>query len=468
MKGVPVRNQNTSQAASSSRSVKTDEKKQNGTRNKPFEREQIELADAQFQRAFAILGLVSEDNNLVCPLCHTSKRGKVQIKVSSKTEKPYWTCHKCSDPGPSAEPQLRPWGTSAIDLLKHYGERSFPEAVEELLGLRESSKTAKLPVLSLNDIGESFQAVVDVEVYDFIADWGSSDLAASYYARWHISRAAVEEVGASVIEDAKALQDELVKKFGWPRLFDAGVVILDKHQRNFFLFSDDYPVIEPHRAPSGHVVGLQFRPSGERLEKVYAHKKWKNTWSGHIDPETGEELEASEAWRRAYVKDPSIGPKHGYITSFLSLRGGTPDHLVGGGLPRLIQLPAGSRVFIFEGIKDLMAARTLDVEAYAIAGTGAMPSDRVVELLKRFKVLVALDGDQAGVEARQNVVTYLTEKGVDASAFDKMREGMDVTDSLVEATAHAGCTCETCTLWVEEHPYDPDTCLCKTCRDARN
>jgi len=423
-------------------------------RRREFSREEIEKADGEILRAFAILGLVSKENTLICPVCGTQKRKKVELKTSSSSGKPYWTCHKC----PEA------WGGSAIDLLKQHGGRGFVEAVEELLGISSSGRgTVTIPQIAVSD---AFAAIVDVEVYDAIRDAGSLEASQTYYARWHIAPEAVAEAGSTTIEDADKLQRQLVERFGLDRLRACGVVTEDKNGKPVFLFSRDYPVIEVHQAPSGHVVGMQFRPSPERMQAVQAHKAWKKRWSGHLDTD-GTELEAGEAWRRAYEKDQGVGRKAGYITPFLSLKGGTPDHLVGCGLQRLVRIERPSTVYVVEGFKDLLAARTLGVEAYAIPGTGVMPPDRTIEILRMHTVVVMLDGDEAGERGRDHLVTYLRERGVDAKPIDSIRAGLDVADILVERSAHGGCTCATCVAWRQEHPYDPATCPCRTCRSAR-
>ena len=423
-------------------------------RRREFTEDEIKHADGELLRAFAILGLVSSEGTLICPVCGTHKRKKVELKTSSSSGKPYWTCHKC----PEA------WGSSAIDLLKQHGGRNFPEALEELLGISTNSNAPLvIPKITVSD---AFTAVVDVEVYDTIRDAGSLAAAQAYYARWHIAADSVAEAGSTVIEDADKLQQQLVARFGLDRLRACGVVTDDKNGKTVFLFSRDYPVVEVHQAPSGHVVGMQFRPSLDRMKLVQAHKYWKKTWSGHKDTD-GSELEADEAWRRAYEKDQSVGRKANYVTPFLSLKGGSPDHLVGCGLKRLVEIPRPSTVYIVEGFKDLLASRTMGVETYAIPGTGVMPPDRSVEILRLHKVVVMLDGDDAGAKGRDHLVTYLQERGVDAQPIASIRTGLDVTDLLVERTAHSGCGCETCRTWLLEHPFDRTTCPCKTCKAAR-
>ena len=423
--------------------MNTSEKKVSNTTKSSYpadiSRQDIDKADGELLFAFAILGLVSKDNTLVCPQCGTNKRKKVEVRKSAASGRPYWTCHKC--------PQA--WGSSAIDLLKQYGDRTFIQAVRELLGLESRSKTA---VLKPNiDISEGFSAVVDVEVYNFLRNSGSLHAACEYYSQWHITPQAVEEAGSTMLMDALKTQQDLVNTFGHERLGLCGVTTLDKNDKIVFLFSPDYPVIETHQAPSGNIVGMQFRPSYERMKLVKAHKDWKNQWSGLKDAD-GNELDATQAWSAAYVNDRSVGRKHSYVTSFLSLRGGTPDHLVGCGLKRLVELPEMTKVYVVEGFKDLLAARSMGVEAYAIPGTGVMPPDRSVEILRRHNVIVVLDGDQAGALGREHLVSYLLERGVTCKPYTKVREGMDIADILVEKHALNNCTCSTCIEWIKRHP----------------
>lgn len=425
-----------------------------------FDKAEIEQADRQLAAAFAQCGLIDE-GNLVCPTCHTSARKKVEIKTSRETGRTYWKCYKCPDA----------WGGSAIELVMTHGPVStFPEAVALLLGREVKGKDGK-PVKPVDvpriEISAAFTATVAWELYDRIRDAGSLEAAQAYYATWHIAPEAVAESGSTQLLDATGLQKQLVAEFGIEELRQAGLVTADKNGRDVFLFQQDYNVIEPHTAPSGHVVGMQFRPSAAHSVKVRAHKAWKKKWSGQLD-EDGTEIEPGEAWRRAYEKDQGIEPKARYVTPFLSLRGAGTDHLVGCGLPRLVRIPEGSTVYIVEGFKDLLAARTLGLEAYAIPGTGVMPPERAVQILRRHKVIVTLDGDDAGANGREALTAYLAERGVDVTAGSLLRPDMDVADVLVERNAHAGCSCATCSAWRDSHPWDPQTCPCRTCRAARS
>jgi hypothetical protein len=312
--------------------------------------------------------------------------------------------------------------------------------------------------------------VVDVEVYNMIRDSGDLQSAQAYYARWHIDPKIVEVSGSRYLHNCEKLHEELLAQFGRERLIACGVIIIDKNGKDFFLFNDDYPVIEPHLSPKGHVVGMQFRPSPKRMEKVRSHKRWKQRWSGHRDA-NGNDLDPEQAWQQAYVNDPeNAGERHKYVMPFLSLRGAGTDSLVGCGISEIAKLPITNpptKVYIVEGFKDWLAARTLGVHAYAIPGTGVMPPVKVCKMLARHQMIVTLDGDEAGAKGRANVMLWLAEQKVPAIEKTDMREGMDIADILVESYAHRGCLCSTCVEWREDHLFDPATCPCRSCKTSR-
>jgi hypothetical protein len=418
-------------------------------------------AKHQLAQAFSIAGLIV-DGNVVCPKCGTSKKGKVQLKTSADTGIPYWKCHKCSERG------------DAIGILTDVKGYEFTDAINVLIGRDGSGRALRTVVRPEVEIAPSFTAVIDVEVYNMVRDSGSLEMAQRYYQRWHISPESVAEAGSRYITDAGALHKMLLERFGRQRLIACGVLTVDKNGKDFFLFNDDYPVIEVHASPAGHVVGMQFRPSPKRMLKVKAHKEWKRRWSGVVDTD-GNELEPGDAWLAAYTADPdTTGPKAPYVTPFLSLKGAGTDSLVGCGLPRITQLPlpdrsaAPTKVYVVEGFKDLLAARTLGVEAYAIPGTGVMPPEKVCKILSRHQMVVTLDGDEAGARGRANLMAWFATQDVPAVEKTDMRPGMDIADILVERNAHNGCTCETCAEWRTTKPFDPVSCLCATCRAARN
>lgn len=448
-----------------------------------FGPEDIEEANTQLGLAFQLAGLVSE-GQMVCPVCAATKK-KVQAKTNPEG-KPYWKCQKCKAFG------------SATKLLMNYRGYTFPDAVNTLLGRPTSGAARKVSAVVMPEItiAPSFRMTVDIEVYDAIRNSGSLEGAQAYYATIaHIEPQFVAEAGSTYINNARELQQKLTKHFGSERLHKAGVVTLDKNDKDFFLFSDDYCVIEVHEracrdllsawddhianvvkakeanetppeAPfkpppcsrdandnHGHVVGMQFRPSLTQKRKIDAHKAWKKRWSGFKDLDTGAAIEPSKAWETMHAEAPEMaGPKVPYVTPFLSLRGATPQSLVGCGLRRLSELPPGTDVYVVEGFKDLLAARTMGAEAYAIPGVGVMPQEHICKLLSKHNMIISLDGDAAGAAGTQVLMEHFTTLGISSSIKPNIREGMDVADILIERNALKGCACETCTKWRAEHP----------------
>lgn len=452
---------------------------------KKFEDSELLAANAELALAFQMIGLMKGIKHYACPSCGTESKNKVVLK-RSQSGASYWKCYKCGEHG------------SAIKLLQSHGGYSYPDAVNSLLGRPTSSKVREIPERERvkTDLTASFQAVVDIDVYDAIRASGSLAAAQKYYMTIaHISPEAVEECGSTYILNARAVQAELVKKFGMERLKAAGVTTTGKEDKEFFLFSDDYCVIEPHERacvdlrrswrkyeeeaaaavaagetppekpfspPSckrtttdghGHVVGMQFRPSLAQKKKVTAHKKWKARWGGLIDPETGVKIDPTDAWQEVYDLAPErAGPKEPYVTPFLSLKGATPQSLVGCGLRRISGLTPGENIEVVEGFKDVLAARTMGFEAYAIPGTGVMPGPHICELLGQHVMLALLDGDAAGAAGREELMKHFEEQGVYSEESERIREGLDVADMLVEKHALAGCACNTCIEWRSERP----------------
>ena len=207
-------------------------------RSKPvsnrFGDDDIDAANAQLGLAFQLAGLVSE-GNMVCPACAATKK-KVQAKTNP-SGKLYWKCQKCKTYG------------SATKLLMTYRGYSFPDAVNTLLGRPTSGAARKVAPVAAPEIviAPSFKMTVDIEVYDAIRNSGSLEGAQAYYAAIaHIDPKFVAEAGSTYISNARSLQQKLTKHFGSERLRNAGVVTLDKNDKDFFLFSDDYCVIEVH------------------------------------------------------------------------------------------------------------------------------------------------------------------------------------------------------------------------------
>lgn len=378
------------------------EQKAGGRRFTDADREE---AKSRIAEAFALAGLV-EGGNFICPACGKVHRSRGTMKVRPTG----WYCYSAGEGGDS------------ISLLQDHLGLSFPEAVNTLLGRtanpaegdpdRKPKRKVRLPKLD----ADRHKASVDPEVYAAVVALAGADgraAAAEYYGKWFIHPGAVQESGAVMVTDMPALQKELTSRFGIQRLRDCGLVTEDRKGRDYWLLNDEYPVIEPHWTPKGNLVGMQFRPSYAQLERVRAHLRW---------------VAAKEAG------DTSV-PEAKYVPKFLSLAGVNPEEsLVGCGLHRLAQLPPGTTVVIVEGFKDLLAARTMGQEAYGMPGTSAKIPDRVLNLLRRFRVIVALDGDEAGRAGRDKIIEYLHEAGITAAPAS-MPEGMDVADILAAKQA---------------------------------
>lgn len=402
-------------------------------------------ARANIALAFSLLGLV-DNGHPVCPECGASK-GKVRLFA----DKGGWHCYKRGHHGND---------NSAVDLLMEKGGYSFIDAVSVLLGrpARHGGKVVDLSELEMVAAEPAFRAVVDVEVYDAVvrSPHVSLEAAQEYYAAWHIDAKAVAEAGGRMVTDQRQLETELIERFGLERLAECGLVKLAEGpgRRPAWMLNRNYPVVEPHLSPSkGHVVGMQFRPSVAQKKKISAHKAWKAKWGGRLDAE-GNEIDADAAWSAAQAADPSsAGPKAEYVPPFMGLRGAGPDSLVGCGLFRVARLREPSTIYVVEGYKDLLAARTMGAEAYAIPGVGVMPPVKVLDVFRRggHTLLLCLDGDEAGAEGRARMAVVLNEAGV-AYRLKELADGMDVADVLVSRSAATGCRCATCIEWRAAHP----------------
>lgn len=410
-----------------------------------FSDDEIEQANARLDLAFDHLGLATP---LTCPECGTTTRDKVKFRRSRTSGQPYWKCFRCGAHG------------SAVSLLTTHARLGFVEAVNLLLE-RTSGPTGPVPRRRppVVRIDPEFTAEVDAAVYNAVvtSPWASPQAAQQYYGAWHISADAVAEAGAVVITDAAALASWLTDQFGRDRLVACGLVKPGTDGRaDRWLLNADYPVIEPHKGPSGNVVGMQFRPAGAAKDRVDAHKAYKRfaawaAWQAHqqwlAEGHVGPSPVAEAGWA-------AQAEQARYVPPFLSLRGAGPQSLVGCGLHRLGQLHSPARVYVVEGFKDLLAARTLGAEAYAIPGTGVMPSEQVLTLMRRrgHTLVVCLDGDAAGAKGRAALMAHLAAAGIPAQEKTDMPPGMDVTDILVDRHASNGCDCGTCQSWRRTHP----------------
>lgn len=369
--------------------------------------------------AFAMAGLIS-GGKYVCPACQRvhSKKGTLSVR-----DRGTWKCFSSDN------------GGDAISLVQETFGYTFPQAVNALLGRPvDGAEPPKPKVRNLPPVEEARPtSEIDSEVYSAVLQFSGQDgveAAAQYYGYWHISPEAVYESGACMVLDTRALEAALTERFGMERLHKCGLVVKTPKGKDYFLVNRDYPVIEPHITPAGRVVGMQFRPSEKQREKVEAHKKW------------------AAAKERG---DTSV-PEAKYVPKFMSLSGIDADEsLVGFGLRRLWEAPPATVFRVVEGFKDYLAARTMGHEAFGIPGTSAVLSDNVVNLLKRHRIAVALDGDEAGEAARERWVALLREKGV-ATRPLPMPPGYDVADILVERHAKRGCADEVCSNWRGTRP----------------
>ena len=402
--------------------------------------EDIEKARFEVTRAFQLLGLAGQAGRPVCPSCGTDKRGKVALRDS----KGYWKCYRCGEYG------------SPTKLLTDIGGYGFVDAINDLLGRDVSDTTRQRKPRELVEIRSSadFSAEIDVEVYLWIARQGDRARAAEYYAEWHLSPQAVKEAGCFYLPLPKGeltdLQAQAVAEFGRDRLIACGVAMemdpekvrpartaAQKAVHGLFFpgMPPGYPVGEPHVTADGEITYIQFRPDGRTKQRVDAHKAGKKARE-RVEMQGG---------------DPASVQVPDYVAPYLSFRGMPHDAMIGGGVWRLGRLDAGSTVVIVEGIKDLMAARTMGAEAYAIPGAKTSPPQAVCEILKRHKVVVALDGDDAGNASREQLVELLQEQGLPNVKPKPMPDGMDVTDILIDRHASKRCACATCQAWRASH-----------------
>ena len=257
---------------------------------------------------------------------------------------------------------------------------------------------------------------------------GSVDAAAEFYSRWHISADAVAEARVVLITSPQALATQLMKHFDPERLIASGIA----SEKGHLYIDSRHPVIEPHvlPMPGFPASALQFRGSVETERRVAEHKAYKAA------------RKEAEAAGRTYR-----GPKVDYVPKFMSLRGASLTARCGFGLPRLAQVaeemeaarargetPKPKRVWIVEGAKDLLAARTLGLEAYGLAGAGLLPVRAVCKLIGKIgPAAVALDGDEGGEVGRERLIAHFEAHGVEAIAKPPP-DGKDMTDVLVDKT----------------------------------
>jgi hypothetical protein len=395
--------------------------------------EDIETARFKVARAIELTGAVGTGGRPACPACGEDKKGKTAIK----SDKGYFKCHKCGH------------YRGAINLMTDAGF-SFVDAVNLLLD-REVSPRAieRVPTkVTPVTVEPEFSSEPDPEVFTWIAKQGDKSRAVAYYARWHIAPAAVREAGCFYLplkrDELVRLQATAIRTFGAERLVACGVATPRQGTPRrapsnaeeelvapygFPGMPGGYPVGEPHVDAQGLVSYCQYRPDGRSREAVEAHKAGKRA------------KERAESAGESFT-----GTVPPYQPPFLSMRGLPHAAMIGGGVWRLSRLEPGATVVVVEGIKDLLAARTMGAEAYALPGAQTLPPPEVCELLARHKVRVAFDGDEAGLAGRELVLEHLREQGVRDLSPKEMPDGKDVTDILVARHVATGCTCQTCAV----------------------
>ncbi len=344
----------------------------------------IDAATKELRTAFVLCGLVGE-STLRCPSCGTEKRKKVELKAR------HWKCYRCGS-----------WGSSTKLVQEHLGV-NFPTAVNMLLGRHEGSvpKARVRELTAKVEVADSFKASTEPWVFELYTNvlhskHCSLKRAQRFWAEFHIDPSVVEEQQSRYITDPAALKADLEAQYSRAQLIESGLFIEKRTDDDTagelrMLAGWNYPVIEPAIDARGRVRNMQFRASAKQRAKVLAHKRG-----------TGK-----------------------YVPPFMSIKGATEKHLIGCGIERLAQIE-GRTVYVVEGFKDLLAARTMGAEAFAMPGTGILPPPGVVQFLadRGHAMLVALDGDDAGTQARPVTAEHFRMNGFAAAAADE--HGFDV------------------------------------------
>lgn len=353
--------------------------------------EEIDQALSQIETAFAIVGCVN-GNSFSCPVCGENRKGKVVLRPTKR----YWKCYVCG-----VYPD-DPRYVNAIDLVMERCSVPFPKAVNILNGKNDGPlpKAKLVEILAQAKADDGFTACDEPWVFDLYTEIVDSkhcslEKAVEYYKDRHISPEAVEMMKFRYITDPEALRADLVAKYGEEKIIEAGLGIETEHGMRL-LCGWNYPVIEPAIDHLGKVRNMQFRASAKQREKVRAHKR-------------GE------------------GP---YVPPFMSIKGAGPKHLIGIGLHLLADGPSRV-VMIAEGAADAAAGYTLGaLGMYAVPGTNVMPPKGVVQWLEKrgHKIVVALDGDQAGIKARGVVAEHFRSNGYAGGASKRL--GIDVPNLL--------------------------------------
>jgi len=370
---------------------------------------------AATQLAMAIAGLVGE-GWVMCPSCRELTNGRFTIREDGS----WWhflnkEAHHHGD---------------AVNILQLFGVPTG-DAVNVLLG-RPTREPIEIPAdasaLTAALIG--VKTKIDIPVFNGVLTYGRKtggvEAACEFYGTWHISPEAVIESGAVLIKNPDHFAKAILAKFGEERLLACGLFVRTARGELYSLISTKFPVVEPHRHPvTGDVLTMQFRSSHAQYRKYLAHKAGLRDYKG------------SE--------------------KFISIKGAPTTAQIGTGLPRIETLPAGTTVYIAEGFKDQLAARTMGQEAYGLPGAHGRPPAKICALLARHDVRTAFDGDEAGDKGTVKLSDYLAEHGVTSSPM-VLPAGLDITDVLVGGFAYGSrnhgspCACTTCATFRKQHP----------------
>jgi hypothetical protein len=368
--------------------------------------EDRDKASVELARAMALCGF-ADGPHLMCPSCGTTKEGKVELRQGKAFKTRYVKCWVCK------------FHMNAIDLVMTYLGLTFPQAINLLNGVTQITddperqrQLAELAAKANKHLSESFKAELSirtVEVYNAVlsSKYVSLEAAQKYYGQWHISPQAVVTLGFVYITEPILLARDLVQRFGSELVVLSGLAKElgpEDHDATGtklrWMFSANYPVVEPQISPKGLCHSMQFRPSVAQKKKVLAHK-------------TGEGK---------------------YVPQFMSLRGAGPNHLIGINLEYLCKLEP-TRVDVVEGAKDVAADLTLGNAAFGMPGTGVLPPKQTVDALRRagHTLRVCMDGDEAGIAAQDKVVDHFIANGFPPDRISKhpMPPGMDIADILV-------------------------------------
>jgi hypothetical protein len=374
--------------------------------------EEVSSAMNNMAQAMALCGFAAGPN-FQCPSCGTVKPKKVVLKRSKDTQGCYITCHACS------------WHQSAVKLVQEYLNLSYPQAIDVLNGVTDLNLSPERKgALERAAANAASHAIVDgfkaelsartVALYGEVLSSPHSSLAIAqkYYGQWFISPAAVETLSFRYITNPDALAKDLLEKFGKEVVLASGIASepsatnAGRPGELQWMFSKNYPVVEPQISPKGLCATMQFRPSQAQKKKIIAHKAGEGK----------------------------------YVPQFMSLRGATQNHLIGINLHHLCSAPP-TRVDVVEGAKDVAADMTMGQQAFGLPGTSVLPPRQSIDALRRagHTLRICMDGDAPGIAAQDKVLKHFIANGFPPERISKhsMPAGKDITDILVDHVKRA-------------------------------